>query len=287
MKVHAFRIEMTDGSLPLENVLQSIQAQTDLRERIKIVNQTELRAESIENMNGLWLMDFVKIRTDHGPGKVGRDTQVEGFDFDPDEGFGEETAGLYDPNSQYMLLQYNHFGVRSSAIADYLSIFHETMNNRYTLKPKYDGDVERRLLNQGITRRVTFAIDVSKLTREDRQRGAPLSEAIEYGRSVGADRIKVEISVHGDRGRGLTERARDGLNSLRAIFPQNPDAVKKLEVAGKVNGDSVTEVLDLIAHRLALEFNDLTVGTDLRYPKEERWRALLRAKHAWNQVLRP
>lgn len=251
-----------------------------------MINQVELRAESIAQQDGLWLMDFVRIRTSHGPGKVGRDSEVEGFEFEEEEGFGEETAALYDPTTGYILIQYNHFGVRAGAIADYFSAYDGTENNLYTFKPKYDEDVERRLLNHGITRKISFCLDVTRMSEQDRQRGRPLSEAIDYGRQNGADKIKVEISVQGERNRSLAQGALDGLAALRSILGQNPDAVTKLEVSGKENQDSVTEVLDLIAHRLSVEFNDLVLGADLRYPRDERWRALTRAKNGWRQVLR-
>lgn len=286
MKVHAYKVESVDGSRPLEEVLRQIEGEESLRERIRLINQVELRVESVSQQNGSWLMDFVRIRTSHGPGKVGRDSEVEGFEFDEEEGFGEETAALYDPASGYILVQYNHFGVRAGAIADYLSAYDGTENSLYTFKPKYDEDVERRLLSHGITRKISFCLDVTRMSEQDRQRGRPLSEAIDYGRQNGADKIKVEISVQGERHRSLAQNALDSLSALRSILGQNPDAVTKLEVSGKESQDSVTEVLDLIAHRLSIEFNDLVLGADLRYPRDERWRALVRARNGWRQILR-
>ncbi len=286
MKVHAYKVEAADGSRTLEEVLLQIESEQSLRERIRLINQVELRAESVSQQNGLWLMDFVRIRTSNGPGKVGRDSEVEGFEFDEEEGFGEETSALYDPASGYILVEYNHFGVRAGAIADYLSAYDGTEISLYTFKPKYDEDVERRLLNHGITRKISFCLDITRMSEQDRQRGRALSEAIDYGRQNGADKIKVEISVQGERQRSLAQNALDGLSALRSILGQNPDAITKLEVSGKENQDSVTEVLDLIAHRLSIEFNDLVLGADLRYPRDERWKALVRAKSGWRQVLR-
>jgi hypothetical protein len=286
MKIHAYKVDSFDGSRTLQDVLLQIESEPSLRERIRLINQVELRAESVSQKDGLWLMDFVRIRTSNGPGKVGRDSEVEGFEFDEEEGFGEETAALYDPASGYILVEYNHFGVRAGAIADYLSAYDGTETSLYTFKPKYDEDVERRLLNHGITRKISFCLDITRMSEQDRQRGRALSEAIDYGRQNGADKIKVEISVQGERQRSLAKNALDGLSALRSILGQNPDAITKLEVSGKENQDSVTEVLDLIAHRLSIEFNDLVLGADLRYPRDERWRALVRAKNGWRQILR-
>lgn len=162
MKIHAYKVESVDGSRPLEEVLRLIEEEESLRERIRLINQVELRAESVSQQNRLWLMDFVRIRTSHGPGKVGRDSEVEGFEFEEEEGFGEETAALFDPESGYILVQYNHFGVRAGAIADYLSAYDGTEGSLYTFKPKYDEDVERRLLNHGITRKISFCLDVTR-----------------------------------------------------------------------------------------------------------------------------
>jgi hypothetical protein len=286
LKIHAYKVDSFDGSRTLQDVLLQIESEPSLRERIRLINQVELRAESVSQKDGLWLMDFVRIRTSNGPGKVGRDSEVEGFEFDEEEGFGEETAALYDPASGYILVEYNHFGVRAGAIADYLSAYDGTETSLYTFKPKYDEDVERRLLNHGITRKISFCLDITRMSEQDRQRGRALSEAIDYGRQNGADKIKVEISVQGERQRSLAKNALDGLSALRSILGQNPDAITKLEVSGKENQDSVTEVLDLIAHRLSIEFNDLVLGADLRYPRDERWRALVRAKNGWRQILR-
>jgi hypothetical protein len=286
MKIHAFRVGLTEESAPIESVLQAIRDEDSLRQRIRLVGQSEMRAEAVEHRDGVWLMDFVKIRTAHGPGRVGRDTEVEGFEFEAEEGFGEETGALYDPVGGHMLIQYNHFGVRHGAVSDYLSAYDENGSNLYTLKPKFDEDVERRLLSQGITRRVKFQIDVSRMTAQDRARGAALSQAIDYGRQSGADKVEVSISVQGERNRSLADTARAAVNSLLSLAGQNPEAVTKLEVSGKEDEDSIVEVLDLLGHRLSVEVGDLRLGADLRYPRDERWRALERALNGWQRVLR-
>ncbi|MBO2568626.1 hypothetical protein AYI84_04670 [Shewanella algae] len=285
MKVHAYKVEVAPSSEPLDAVLEQIEAENSPRRRIRLINHVELRAEAIVSDNGLWLLDFVRIRTTHGPGKVGRDSEVEGFEFDEEEGFGEETAALYDPGTGYLLVQYNHHGVRFGVMADYFSAFNEAVVNLYTLKPKFDEDVERRLIGQGITKKLAFTIDVGRMSAQDIQRGAPLSKALDYGVESGADKIKVEISVRGDKSRSLSERVQDALGALRSMAGHNEDAVTKLEVSGKESADSITEVLDLLGHRLSIEFNDLTPGADLRYSRDDRWNALKRARNGWARIL--
>lgn len=286
MKVHAFKVEKTEGSAVLVDVIEQIEAENSLRDRIRIINKAEIRVESVEERAGLWYIDFVRIRTDHGPGSVTRDEPIQGFEIDEDGGFGEETAALYDPETDYILIQYNHFGVRAGVIAEYFSQYDTDEVNIYSFKPKFDEDVERRLLNKTITKKLAFTIDVTRMTAQDRRDGHALSDAISYGRNTGADKLKIEISVSGDKGRSLGELATDGLDNLRALVGNNPDAITKLEVAGKDDRDTATELLDLIGHRLTKEHNNLQLGADLRYPKDVRWQALLRTKRSWNALLR-
>lgn len=285
MRVYAFKVSKTDASETLESTLEKIQNEQNLENRIREVNKTEIRSEQIRLHDHLWLIDFVKIRTNNGPGRVGRSSPVEGFDFGDDEAFGEETAALYDPSTEHLLVQYNHHGVRANAIADYLSAFVPNNANLYSLSPKFDTDVERRLLSTGIHRKILFSIDLSRMSEQDRLRGAPLSEAIEYGRRTGSDKIKIEISVSGNKERSLADAALETVTSLREIFQNNGDAVNRLEISGKVDADSATEVLDLIAHRLSLNFEDLELGDDLRYSRDERWNTLIRAHNGWRHIL--
>lgn len=284
MKVHVFKVD-AHNSNPLENVFKLVEQETDLRKRIRIVGAVEMRAEYIKKTNDLWLMDFVRIRTDHGPGKVGRDNKIEGIPFKDDEGFGEETAALYDPLTGYMLIQYNHFGVRAGSIADYLTIYDGANTNVYSLNPKFDDDIERKLAKKGITKKIAFSIDISKMNVQDRASGTALSEAISLGRNANANKITIVLSAGGGRSKGLSEIGASLFGSVKSLLTSNPEAVTKLEFSGKDDKDAITEVLDLIGQRLTTDFDKLKAGDDLRYPRKERLMALIRAKNGWKDKL--
>lgn len=286
MKVHLFKVESTEGSVPLEEVLTSVE-QTSLRQRLRLVGQREVRVEDISHNNGIWLLDFIMIRTDHGPGKVGRDTPVEGFVFDENEGFGEETAILYDSNTGYLVAQYNHFGVRPGSIQDYLSGFNIGLNqnNIYTFIPKLDQEIERKLEAQGLKQKLAFSIDMTRMNAVDRVRGTALSQAINFGRGSGADKIKIEIAITGDRSRGLFRSATETIVEIQQIINDAPDAVTKLEVTGRENENTSAEILNLLGHKITLTFSDIAVGPDLRYPRQARMNALRRAHNGWRRLL--
>ncbi|HAS8528874.1 TPA: hypothetical protein I7769_20465 [Vibrio vulnificus] len=158
-KVHAFSVcHLNDVTEDLDEVLTQIQADA-LEDRIKTIGQVQVRIEHIQqDDDGNWKLDFVKFRDVHGPGKAARDTPVTGFEFDEGEVFCEETAAIYFPATGYILIQYNHHGVRAAAVEEYLSIYTADPDNQYTLRPKYDEDADRRFDNRAATKKITLAM---------------------------------------------------------------------------------------------------------------------------------
>lgn len=284
MKVHLFKIKLKNKGSDLKALFKSIQSESKLRDRIKLIDQVELRADYIEKKGRLWLLNFAKIRNSHGPGRIGRDSELKGFDFDEDEYFGEETAALFDIKYGYAIIQYNHHGVKAAAISKYLSSYDTSLGIFLTLLPKYDQDVERRFLNQGLTKKLSFAIDVTKLNQQDRKKGKSLASALDFGEGKNADKIKIEISVSGRKSESLTKIS-NSIKYLRGLVKSSKESVTKLEVTGKESADSLTEVLDLLGQRLFLEHNNLSVGADLRLPKSSRLSALLKSHKSWKDII--
>ena len=84
---------------------------------------------------------------------------------------------------------------------------------------------------------------------------------------------------------GQLQGARSAAERLLGMFERNPNAVQTLRVHGKEDVEDEIEVLDLLSERLTLEY-DMTTGDDLRFPREQRWAALLDAKKYWRAELR-
>ncbi|MEH6564582.1 MAG: DUF6731 family protein [Halopseudomonas sp.] len=286
MKIHAFKVEKNDGSDDLNDVLKAIDAEQDLEKRMRLISQSEVRVDSIEYNGGLWYLDFVKFRATQGPGKARRKAQVEGFAFAKGESFGEETAAMYDPHTGYMLVQYNHAGVRGGTIERYLSEYEERSNNVYTFCPKFDTDTERRLLKKAIKKKLSFKIDVTEMDAEDIKRGVALSDAVALGRDCEAGMVTIELAAGGDKRNGLRGTVAAKLTALKDLASRNPAAVKSLKVSGKNDVDDAVEVLDLLKQRLYIQFDDIRPGADLRLPLAERWKGLDRARNGWKKLLK-
>lgn len=286
MKIHAFKVNKEDGAAELADILNMVLAEKKLDKRIRLINRAELRIDSIELRDGVWLMDFVKFRQTQGPGRGKKKARVEGFEFKKGESFAEETAALYDPATKYMLVQYNHSGVRAGSIAHYLSDYDESATNIYDLNPKYDPETERKLQRKAIKKSLSFRIDVTQMTAQDLKDGIALEKAIAFGRDCSAGQITVELSAGGTRDKSLKGKIGDTLSALRKLAQSNPEAVQSVKVGGKETEDAAIEILDLLTERLHIELSDIKPGIDLRLPLEDRWKGLVRARNGWKRVLK-
>lgn len=287
MKVHLFKVVQHDLSDPLEDLLKAIRGD-DLEARLRMIGSHEIRVEDIKKTReGLWLMDFVKFRNEHGPGRAHRTKPITGFDFEADEAFGEETAALYDPAHKCMLVQYNHSGVRSGSIQQYLCQYDASKANLYDLAVVFDHETERKLASKTFFSRLAVSMAVSRLTEADRDAGIPLSEAIGIGGEYGAKQVSLTLSMGPGKHNGLDSgEIKNALRWVKKLLRTEDDAITRAEVTCKENADGIAEVLDLIHQRLTLGFDDINKGADLRYPLDERWERLIRAHRGWSNTIR-
>ncbi|MGE5523159.1 MAG: DUF6731 family protein [Rhodospirillaceae bacterium] len=289
MTVYLYRVSrFTDGTEKLEKVLQAMMDDS-LEARLRSCGTVEVRAEAIRAPRTdapYWLFDFGRLRFEHGPGRASRKKAIEGFDLAPDEGFGEETAALFVPGTNFLILQYNHYGVRHGTVEQYLSMYRRGAHNDYRLHLKLDDDADARLARKQLFKRFVFGLVPGKLTDQYRKQGVALSSALRVGEDLNADAVEVTVSVNRARKSALSHRnVHQLMHALRAAMSTTQSPVNKLIVAGKDDESSVTEVIDLIAPKMSLEFDNLIMGTDRRFTRDSRWHALERAYGAWeNQI---
>src|SRR5207248_1807943 len=135
-----------------------------------------------------------RLRFDHGPGRASRRQAIEGFDLQNDQGFGEETAALYDAQRGYLLVQYNHFGVRPGSMQQYLSMFNQNAARAYEFRVKLDETSELRLAQKHILKKITFKVAAGKMTAAQRAAGVGLISAIDLSDSLHGESVEVTVS---------------------------------------------------------------------------------------------
>lgn len=282
MKIHLYQIQSTPDDFDLAARLRLIAAD-DLEHRNRTRDGEGIRLETMYEDSGLMYCDFIKIRTEHGPAKVGFNTPAEGFELETDEGFGEETAMLYDPGRGYVVLQYNHHGCRDNAIADYLAGYLHGHFCFLSFNPVLDRDVRSKIQSSGLLKKLTLSVAARDLSDDDYAGNPTIGYAIQsLGRNLDAEKVEITISAGRGKEKGLQFSA---LNLLKWVRTFGRDTrispVKSAKVTVQAeNGNAASIVLDLLEQRMVAEI-ELQPGDDKRYPRDNRWRALHAVHDHW------
>jgi hypothetical protein len=301
MKVHLYKVfplqKTPDLTVPLKAALS-----VPLNQRLRQISQHEIRLEEVyaphtkHNGSPFWLMDFTKFRFEHGPGKASRKQPIEGFDLQNDEGFGEETAVLFDPKSGYLVAQYNHYGARLGSIAAYLSDFRTGQGDAYEFYPKLDESAEAKYAQKTIFKKLNFKIAPLHISTALRQGDVSLGRALEVSAPFDAQHCEITISSGQSPNSFLTfntvNRIVDSLKRLvqedekiASNSPNAPRAVETFKVYGKNSVDDATEEIDMLLPKISVDIDGIVLGSDLRYTRESRMKALLRAHNGWRNLL--
>lgn len=296
MAVHLFEVRELNQTIPLADLLEMIKAD-DMAGRLRTVGQQEVRLEAISpprsngNDTPYWLLDFTKIRFEHGPGKASREEPIEGFELDSDQGFGEETAALYDPNRQVMLIQYNHHGVRSGIIKNYFSLYGHDQNRAgsYEFNIRMDENADARFAQKQVITKMHFKIAPPRITGAFRANNVSLGHSLDVSDHLGAETIEIIVSAGRSMNAALSfARATALIRQLMRMRPagdgEDP-AVSKLEVVGRDSEADAIDVVDLLRPKLEQRIGDLVLGDDRRYTQQSRWDGLLRARNGWGNVI--
>jgi hypothetical protein len=259
-----------------------------LEDRNREYGEDPLRLEELQldAGKGHLFCDFLKIRTGHGPGRAAKNKAVEEFDLKKDEGFGEDTGLFYDFRSQIAIVQYNHYGPRIAAVAEYLSLFDHANVMTFEFTPRYQEDVLERLESKEILRRFEMTVDARLLNENDFRKGMALKEAASLSEEYGSDYVSISLRVEKRTdsmrrklvhlGQWVVDRTN---NTEEALNP-----FKACEVAGKDDEAAPMELLDLVAQRVS-DKQAVTLGSGRRYTRESRWAALERAWHKLRPTL--
>lgn len=292
MKVHLFRVRTMDGAEPLVDLLTRIKADA-LDARLRRIGYHEMRMESIVapgeagNDSPYWLLDFTKLRFEHGPGKISRGAPIEGFELEDDEGFGEETAVLYDPASNYLILQYNHNGPRSGTIEQYLCSYEDAVVGKYSFLIVLDETANLRLAQKDIIKKVQFKVAAPRITNAQLNGNVPLGRVLDMANNL--DGETVEIIISSGRGR-LSAGVQNLLETLRGMMPaaahDADGALQTFRVTGTA-GDGETDEINMLVTKEEQSIDNLVMGDDLRYTQASRWNGLLRARRGWNNKIQP
>lgn len=284
--VYAYKVERnSDRTAPLAGLLDQCYAR-QLSQRAIRVGADTFRLEELNRADNLLYLDFVRLRQEHGPGRAHPSRQITGFQFQPGETFGEETAALFDPATCNLLLQFNFAGARAGHLQEYFSNINNNADDIYDLLPRFDEHVEARLRHKRIIKNLRFKMPVSHIRGADRAAGVPLIDVLNVSQQYGAEQLEITLSAGRRRSSSLDMNGFNrALAWLHRRIDHDQNAVTALTVGAKGNIDEETEILNLLGHRLKQVYDDLPIGEDKRCERSVRWEALHRAYDAWQRQL--
>jgi hypothetical protein len=295
MNINLFEVSRDRNTVPLVELLNEI-SHMSLDRRIRPISFGQMRLDIIAppnsetNESPYWLLDFTKLRFDHGPGRVGRTTEIAGFDLEDDEGFGEETAALYDADAGFMLVQYNHHGVRAASIEKYFNAIGHNPDafSAYKLLVKMDQTSEIKLARKQFISKIHYKISTSNLTEAHRNAGLSLRQSLALSEEQRGGSIEITISAP-PRENLFMASARQTIEALREMVAadqaEDTRVVTQFEVEGRDDVLDRAEAVNMISPKLVLTIDGLTLGGDRRYTRRSRWDALLRARRGWHDII--
>lgn len=297
MSVNLFKVRADTGALPLESVLGSTAA-LGLQERTCRIGYYDVRLEiaappnspSHGNTSDWWMLDFTKLQFELGPGKVGKTAAISGFGLADDEGFGDTTSALYDPVNKYLLLQYNHSGVRSAGIQEYLNKIAQVPPGarHYHLDVRIDDSSAVRLAKADFITKIHYKVDVGGISDAHRQGDISLARALEFSALQNGEIL--EMTVTSKRGGHLKDTsARSLIKKLTTILKADQEdetrTIRAFEIEGILENGEKLDAINMLTPKLQMIVDGLTLGGDRQYTQVSRWIALQKARRGWQALI--
>ena len=283
MKIHFFTVEVENSPDEISTVLENLRESTlEDRER-EIKNKPMFLEICDQGENGSYELDFTQRRVQNGPGYSRRGELTTDFNLEEGAGFGEQTAAIWSM-SGHLVVQYNHYGVRVSAISDYLQSFlrpnHDGISPVLSIVPVVETDAYVRLIRSTEQTQLECAIDTGRLVAAGETNYVPFQSLLQLSNETNAAKVTLTLSLgRGPRGRSL-QHIRDLVDRL---IPNN--LADRIQVNARNNVDGRIEVLDLLEHRKTRQIpnTELNFTRGGRCDYESRISAIRREFNRWQQ----
>ena len=230
-------------------------------------------------------LDFVKKR-EVGPGRMANASPIQGVQMGRDENFGEETAALYVPKKQWLLVLHNQSGVGPTRITSYCNAIDPGNSERhfnYKATAKLDAEAMKKLKSMNGIRSISVTATMDALTEAEREAGTSLAAA---SRPAKPARINFELHANPSHKRGKFLAFPVAMNLINGLRRRGED-VTRLQVTGEsdeIGGKDM--MIDLLHHKIKRKFSESELSVvDHRYTRQSRLELLDRAFRGWHKSL--
>jgi hypothetical protein len=238
--------------------------------------------ETVDGARGYFL-DFAKKRA-IGPGKLTDGRAIEGIQMRGDEDFGEETAALFVPSKQWLLVLNNQAGVGPNRMMGYFNAVDPGVAHLdYEANPKIDPTALAQLRRMRRVTSVQVSASVDALNASEREVGTAMARAV---RPAGAQRVSFSLMANEPHKKGRFLEGQMIKDLVRNLRGADGGGVTSLKITGEDPDADKDMMIDLIRHRIKRKFRvDELEVVDKRYTIESRWQLLTRAFRSWHNTL--
>lgn len=242
LRVDFFRVS---GPIAFETALRRIWDLPTDDARNHLFRDDPVRLRALSTHDGFIFGDMIRIRV----GEPAIIAKVQGgekpVELEADEGLGETSAFMYQPQTRYIGYQRNRSGVSASRAAYYVQQKSD-QRDPFVFEPMLSPARIEDLMGKGPPKKVTMKVVATGLDRDSVTSHA-LSEVIDAANNMESTEVSITFSIGrarraGLRRNGVLEMVRSGLSLMR-----DGHHVKSLEVfAPPDENGGRSEVLDFI-----------------------------------------
>jgi hypothetical protein len=255
-------------NLTFGEVLQKVIA-LPAKERFKEVRLHHLSVhEANFGWQQTWEGEILRIRMDNIPTKADLAGKIEEFNLADDEGIGEQSAFIYHPDTNILLLQSNKHGVSPGNFAQYFELIIGSNTSIY-IDPVIQEDALQRL--ESMSKVKKFDISIAALEDMSIFNNCGLEEFANLTTVYQAPSINIELKVSRKKNSSLPlEKVRNAAKSLLGISAQNQSQVKKIRISGSSDEDDSLYV-DLLKDRMreSIQINASKNQRNISYVKRQ------------------
>jgi hypothetical protein len=271
IKIDFYRIAAPDESqAPFESLLQYVnQLNDDDETRTVDIRDAPVRMHQASKEGEFWEGNFIRIRMTGVPVKASRKGSVSSFLLEDHEGMGEQTAFLYHPKTQVLILQTNQSGVSAASFAKYFEVICR-LGQPIFIDLVLQPDAVQRLATMRSVRK--FQVRTTGLDTMQLFQGADygVNEMAQLSEAFRAPAMEITLSVERDKEKSLlSESVKNVANWLSRMSIHHQEQVKKIRISGSTEEDELV-VIDLLQDRMREQVEiQIGKGRDLSYKKRQ------------------
>jgi hypothetical protein len=204
-----------------------------------------------ESIGGLWSCELIRIRLGEDVKKANKRGRLTPIDFDEDEGLGEETAFVYDPQLRIAAYHEHRGGVTIGNAARYFKSVSSGKVRSIDFKPVIRPAALERIANIGQVKEFIIHLAGPSHGRPLRNLGRSALSLFQTKEQFQAPKAKFHFTL--GRQQGVLENVKEAVAQLWSSDEELRDEIDKLVVVGDdEDGTDREAVINLLEDRLVV-----------------------------------